>query len=121
MFIAKFNQVNGSSTKIKSNKHGQMPYIGTLVAGKSTGTIVDAAIFENGLNAANQLYLCENTYEVFEGKKQSRVVIIAPVTPLEFFQMAKDLGSPVLSTLKNEVTEEREPATADAGTDDFKA
>ncbi len=112
MFISKFNQVQ--SDKFTPNKHGQMPYIGTVVAGTAVATLIDATIFENGKNAEGQLYLCENGSRTYEGKEYPTVDIVAPVTAMEFVQLRKELGAGKLITKKAEVVTE---VTAPAGAD----
>lgn len=100
MFVAKFNQVN--SEKFTPNKHGQMPYIGTVLAGIATASIIDAAIFENGVNIPGQLYLCDNGTRMYEDKEYSTVEIIAPVSAMEFVQLRKEFGAAKLITKRVE-------------------
>jgi hypothetical protein len=115
MFIAKFNQV--SSDKFTPNKHGQMPYIGNVLAGTAVATIVDATIFENAGNQPGQLYLCENGSRQYEGREFATVEIVAPVTALEYIQVRKELGAGKLVARKADVAVEGIAATAPTSAD----
>lgn len=91
MFLAKFSQT--TSDKFKPNKHGQRPYVGTVLAGVATASIIDAAIFENGSNVEGQLYLCENSVREYDGKEYPTVDIVTPVTAMEYIQLRKEIGA----------------------------
>jgi len=43
MFVAKFQQVN--SAKFNTDKNGNFPYIGEIIAGKATGSIINGTMF----------------------------------------------------------------------------
>jgi hypothetical protein len=93
MFIAKFNQASSNAKNITPNRHGQMPYMGTVLAGIATTSIVDAVIFENGNNQAGSLYLCENGEREYEGKIYPTLEIVSPVTAIEYLTFRKELGA----------------------------
>jgi hypothetical protein len=92
MFVAKFSQVNGTSVKFTPNKHGQMPFIGAVVAGIAAASIIDAAVFEGNKLTEGSLYLCENGEREYEGKVYPTVDVICPVSPLDFIAFRKELG-----------------------------
>jgi len=94
MFVATFNQMN--SDKIEADTNGNKPYIGDVVAGKSRGTFINGTIFQNEGLESKALYLCDNVDEMYEGKPQVRVQVIAKVSVLEFMQLKKELGAPKL-------------------------
>jgi len=114
MFICKFNQVDENSSKFKPNRHGEMPFIGTVMAGTARGTLIDGTMFQREGLEANKLYACENTKETYEGNDQWRVQVISEVTVLEYVKLQKELGAGKLITEVVEVDEETitpEPAT----------
>lgn len=114
MFIAKFNQASNDPFTPDSN--GNYPYIGTLVAGKSKGTIINGTIFERENLEENTLYLCQNRErewtnpETGEVTKQQDVTILSTVTAVETVQLQATLGEPVLirSTTKEATPAEEE-------------
>ena len=93
MFIAKFNQASSNAKNINPNRHGQMPYMGTVLAGIATTSIVDAVIFENGNNQPGALYLCENGEREYEGKVYPTLEIVSAVTAIEYMSIRKELGA----------------------------
>lgn len=93
MFIAKFNQTTGSP--FTSDKNGHFPFIGTVLAGKSTGTLINGTMFLRDGLMPNKAYLCDNIIEEYEGKPQVRVQIIGEVPMLEFVALRTQLGAPV--------------------------
>jgi hypothetical protein len=93
MFIAKFNQASSNAKNINPNRHGQMPYMGTVLAGIATTSIVDAVIFENGNNEPGKLYLCENGEREFEGKVYPTLEIVSAVSAMEYMSIRKELGA----------------------------
>jgi hypothetical protein len=98
MFICKFNQVDENSSKFKPNRHGEMPFIGTVMAGVARGTLIDGTMFQREGLEPNKLYACENTKETYEGKDQWRVQVISEVTVLEYVKLQKELGAGKLLT-----------------------
>jgi hypothetical protein len=98
MFIAKFSQVDSDSEAFNANKNGEMPFIGTVLAGTYTGTIIDGTIFEREELIANKAYACQNYTEEYtnpdtnETTAQSRVQIIGEVSLLEYNALAKQCG-----------------------------
>lgn len=90
MFVAKFAQVN--SDKFESDRHGNMPFIGEVLAGTAKGTLINGTMFQlNGLKAG-VLYACENVIEDYEGKPQVRVQIISEISILDFIALKKECG-----------------------------
>ena len=107
MFLAKFQQVN--SDKFTADKNGMMPYIGTVLAGKATGTIINGTIFEREGLESNQLYACENVKVTLERDgvetEVVNVQIIAKVSILDYVTLQKSLGAPVVEIAETTVTE----------------
>lgn len=89
MFVATFEQV-GVNSKFKADKSGQMPYIGKVIAGKATGTLINAAIFKG---TPGRPYLCKNVETTYEGKKQNNVEILMELTAAEALAQIKELGA----------------------------
>lgn len=108
MFVATFNQMN--SDKIEADTNGNKPYIGDVVCGKSRGTFINGTIFENEGLEKKALYLCENIDEMYEGKPQVRVQVIAKVSVLEFMALKKELGAPSLTIAEKIEVHQEEPA-----------
>jgi len=91
MFIAKFQEVN--STKFESDKNGNMPYIGEVLAGRATGTIINGTMFQREGLITNKAYLCRNVTEEYEGTDQVRTSVISEVSLLELKPLMDQLGS----------------------------
>lgn len=89
MFVATFEQVSPSS-KFKADKSGQMPFIGKVIAGRATGTLINAAIFKG---TPGRPYLCQNVETVYEGKKQNNVEVLMELTASEALAQIKELGA----------------------------
>lgn len=94
MFVAKFNQVN--SDRFTADKNGQMPFIGEVLAGTASGTIINGTMFQrNGLKAQT-LYACENFVdEAYPDNQQVRIV--SEVSVVEFISLRTVLGAPKVS------------------------
>lgn len=91
MFVAKFAQVN--SDKFESDKNGNMPFIGEVLAGKATASLINGTMFlRNGLKPQT-LYACENVIEDYNGTPQVRVQIISEVSIVEFLSLKTVLGT----------------------------
>ena len=93
MFICKFNQVDSNSTRFTPNRHNEMPYIVTVMAGVARGTLIDGTMFQREGLEPNKLYACENTKEIYENKEQWRVQVIGEVNILEYVKLQKELGA----------------------------
>lgn len=104
MFVAKFAQV--SSDKFTSDKNGNMPFIGEVLAGKAKASLINGTMFLRNGFAPNKLYACENVVEDYEGTPQVRVQIISEVSVLEFMQLRTALGTGQL--VRSEVEETAE-------------
>lgn len=103
MFVAKFKQV--VSDKFTADKNSQMPYIGEVLAGTATGTLINGTMFQrNGLEE-NVLYACENFIdEDYPSNQQVR--IIGKVSLLEFNALRTQLGAPKVTLATVEAAEE---------------
>ena len=124
MFIAKFNQVDSDSEVFTANKHGEMPFIGTVLAGTYTGTIIDGTMFEREELVANKPYACQNYTEDWtnpdtnEVVTQTRVQIIGEVSMLDFNALAKQCGKTKDMIVRSTSTA---PATAETTAPAFEA
>ena len=90
MFVAKFSQVN--SDKFSTDKNGESPFIGEVLAGRAKGTLINGTVFKRTNLRENTLYACDNVEDVYEGKKQIRVQILAEVSALDYPQYRTKLG-----------------------------
>ena len=99
MFVAKFQQVN--STKFSVDKNNNYPYIGEVLAGKATGTIINGTMFQREGLQPNKAYLCQNVIEEFEGKDQVRTSVISAVSLLELKPLMEQLGKASLDVDAN--------------------
>lgn len=91
MFIAKFNQTTGAP--FVADKNGQMPFIGTIVAGTSKGSIINGTMFKREGLIPNKLYLCDNSVDpAYPDNTQTDV--ISEVSLLEFSELRAQLGAP---------------------------
>ena len=91
MFVAQFTQVN--SDKFSTDKNGEAPFIGNVLAGKAKGTLINGTVFKRTKLKENTLYACDNVEEVYEGKKQIRVQILAEISALDFPDYRTKLGA----------------------------
>jgi hypothetical protein len=101
MFVAKFSQTNGEP--FSSDKNGNMPFIGEVLAGKAKGTLINGTMFHREGLQPNKLYACENVEEEYEGRKQIRVRIIAEVSVIDYPQLRTALGAGKLEVSTSEV------------------
>lgn len=102
MFVAKFNQVQADSAKFTADKNTAMPFIGEVLAGKATGTLINGTLFVRNGYQANKLYACENVVEIYEGNPQVRVQIISEISVLDYVALKPTLGAPVLAIAQAE-------------------
>tara|TARA_R110002051_G_scaffold321692_2_gene410070 strand:+ start:344 stop:667 length:324 start_codon:yes stop_codon:yes gene_type:complete len=94
MFIAKFQEV--TSIKFKSDKNANMPFIGEVLSGKASGTIINGTMFKREGLLANKAYLCQNAEEEYNGETQVMTKVISEVSLLELQPLMAQLGKPVL-------------------------
>jgi len=99
MFVAKFQQVN--STKFSQDKNDEFPFIGEVIAGKATGTIINGTMFKREGLEPNKAYLCQNITEEYEGKDQVRTSVISAVSLLELKPLMEQLGTASLDVDTN--------------------
>lgn len=108
-FIAKFSQTTGNP--FKSDKNGQMPFIGTVLAGTANGTLINGTMFSREGLEANTLYLCENSVDEAY-PTNTRVDIICKVSALEFMDMRAKLGAGKTVLTSQVSVEDTEPVLA---------
>jgi len=94
MFVAKFQQVN--STKFSQDKNDEFPFIGEVIAGRATGTIINGTMFKREGLEPNRAYLCQNLTEEYQGKDQVRTAVISAVSLLELKPLMDQLGKATL-------------------------
>lgn len=105
MFIAKFQQVDNSTDKFSADKNGNLPFIGTVLAGTSKGSIINGTMFKRDGLLPNKLYLCENSDFVADnGEVYQNTEVISEVSLLEYPELRTKLGAPksVTSTVASE-------------------
>ena len=90
MFVAKFTQTNNAP--FVSDKNGNMPFIGTVLAGIATGTIVNGTMFQRDGLIPNKLYACENSIDP-EYPDNIQVIVISEVSITEFMSLRTVLGA----------------------------
>ena len=91
MFIAKFNQTTGAP--FVADKNTNMPFIGTIVAGQSNGSIINGTMFKREGLIPNKLYLCDNSVDP-EYPDNVQTDVISEVSLLEFKELRAQLGAP---------------------------
>ena len=91
MFVAKFTQTSGAP--FTADKNGNYPFIGTVQAGHSRGSVINGTMFKREKLEENQLYLCSNSVDPkYPDNVQTN--IIGKVGILEFIQLESSLGAP---------------------------
>lgn len=94
MFLAKFQQV--TSDKFESDKNGNKPFIGEILAGNATGSLINGTMFGRDELEANQMYACDNFIDSeYPDNIQTR--ILSKVSLLEYVSLSKALGQGVLN------------------------
>lgn len=91
MFVARFTKTTGEP--FKPNKHGEYPFIGTVVAGPYKGSIINDAIFKQQGLKENQLYACQNSVNP-EYPDNVNTDILGEVSMLEYLDLKAKLGEP---------------------------
>ena len=90
MFLAKFQQV--VSEKFESDKNDNKPFIGEVLAGTATGSLINGTIFSRDGLEANTLYACDNfTDSEYPDNIQTR--ILGKVSFSEYNALSKELGA----------------------------
>lgn len=90
VFVARFEQVSNSES-FTADKNGNLPFIGTILAGKAKGSLINGTMFERQGLIAGQMYLCENFVDA-EYPDQQQVRVLTALTALEFMATRKELG-----------------------------
>ena len=107
MFVVKFSET--TSEPFIADKNGNMPFIGELLCGKASSTLMNGTMFKRANLVPNKLYACENYTEEYEGKEQVRLRVISEISLLEYQEVRTKLGKPVLSTATEKVGETLSP------------
>ena len=108
MFVAKFTQTSGAPFTADTNSN--YPFIGTVVAGASKGSIINGTMFQREGLETNQLYLCDNHIDP-EYPENVQTTVIGKVSVMEFIGLRTQLGAPV-TTRKAVAVEEGEIANS---------
>jgi hypothetical protein len=104
VFVATFQQVN--SDKFKTDKNGEMPFIGNVRAGVAKATLMNGSVFKQSNYIPNKLYLCQNTKVTLEdGRTVLNTEIIEVVSGLELPEYVKAYGQPKLELSVAEANE----------------
>lgn len=90
VFVARFEQVSNSES-FTADKNGNLPFIGTILAGKAKGSLINGTMFERQGLQSGQIYLCENFVDA-EYPDQQQVRVLTALTALEFMSTRKELG-----------------------------
>ena len=91
MFVAKFKQVD--SPKFKADKNGNNPYIGEILSGTATGSIINGTMFHREGLEVNKAYLCQNTLvELEDGTEVLNTSVISAVSLIELKPLMDQLG-----------------------------
>jgi|TARA_B110000977_G_C10964047_1_gene449716 hypothetical protein len=90
MFIATFQKTD--SPKFKADKNSNKPFIGKVLAGTSTGSIINGTMFQRDGLIENKAYLCQNETEVYNGKDIVHTRVISEVSLLELQPLMAQLG-----------------------------
>jgi len=110
MFLAKFQQV--TSDKFEADKNGNNPFIGEVLAGTATGSLINGTIFTRDGLESNTLYACDNFVDSeYPDNIQTR--ILGKVSFSEYNSLSKELGQGRLNlpTVSNGSNAPKETAT----------
>lgn len=114
MFVAKFNQVSPNSEAFNTDKNGEMPFIGTVIAGKARGTIINGTIFKREGYKPQSTYLCQNNEVEYDGEKRIETQIVQEITsPIDLLKAKEMLGEPVLVQQRRAEVEDDAPIAVD--------
>ena len=105
-FIAKFTQVLGD--QFIADKNENKPYLGKVLAGAATGSIINGTMFQrDGYSAGDTMYACENVTVEVDGKSYVNTEILSKIGLLEYIELRKVLGQGKLTIAQdtNDFTE----------------
>lgn len=112
MFAAIFGQVSPTSEVFETDKNGEMPFVGRVVAGKALGTLINGTIFKREKYKIGVVYLCKNTKSEYDGEERIDTEIISEVSnPMDILTLEERLGEGVLVRPKVEDTLDEVPET----------
>ena len=99
MFVAKFNQTSGAP--FTTDKNGNYPFIGTVLAGKAKGSIVNGTMFKREGLEANKLYLCDNSVDP-DYPDNVQTTVVTSINVGEFMDLRTTLGAGVVDAVSHE-------------------
>lgn len=91
MFVAKFSQT--TSDVFASDKNGNMPFIGNVLAGTAKASIINGTIFLRDGLKTDAMYACETVEEEYEGTIQLRVQVLERISALDYPDYRTKLGA----------------------------
>jgi hypothetical protein len=108
MFVAKFTQTSGAP--FVADKNGNFTFIGTVMTGTATGTIINGTMFQRDGLKPNTLYACENSIDP-EYPDNVQVDVVSEVPLLEYMQLRTILGAPQVKRGDVKADSKQEDAT----------
>jgi len=107
-FVAIFNTVNNKNGKFTEDKNGNVPFIGTIVAGTAHTSLINGTVFKERNLIEGKAYWCTEEKVVLTDTKDGidkevwNINVVGTVTPVEAMEMAKVLGAGKLIVTKAE-------------------
>lgn len=90
-FVATFQQTNNAE-KFKTDINGNFPFIGKVLAGTSTGSIINGTMFQSERLLENKAYLCYNEQIEWNDKLITHCRVITEISSLELPALMAQLG-----------------------------
>tara|TARA_R110000796_G_scaffold194819_1_gene311175 strand:+ start:422 stop:778 length:357 start_codon:yes stop_codon:yes gene_type:complete len=90
-FLATFSQTNNTEI-FSADINGNVPFIGKVLAGTSTGSIINGTMFQAENLVANTAYLCYNEQLEYKGKMITHCRVITQVNSGEIPALMSQLG-----------------------------
>jgi len=89
MFIAKFTQT--SQAPFTADKNGNFPFIGEVLSGSYSGSIINGTMFQRENLEPNTLYACENSIDP-EYPDNVQTNVISKLSIKEYLELRTMLG-----------------------------
>lgn len=91
MFIAKFTQT--SNAPFTADKNGNFPFIGEVLSGQHSGSIINGTMFNRAGLEPNTLYACENSTDP-EYPDNVQTNVVSKLSIKEYLELRTMLGAP---------------------------